>query len=181
MMPSLSHVSATFGSWRLSQQSLRSFIENSLCAIYYIDHPIELKLWEDEKFRIGFKEISKYVASHPYISRYKCVLDSIGDLDNEYSELSKSVHGSARDVRMTDQVSDILLWDSSIARYGKWTTRQRGAMSGIVILFLAMFERKFKGAQHLEIRRALNFVLTPKKIRNVVEQLRINIPKIHPN
>ena len=40
----VSHVSASFGSWRSSLQSLRSIIENSLCSIYYNDHPVELQL-----------------------------------------------------------------------------------------------------------------------------------------
>src|SRR4051812_49353560 len=37
----VSHVSASIGAWRSSLQALRSCIENSLCATYYRDHPIE--------------------------------------------------------------------------------------------------------------------------------------------
>src|SRR5437764_4838143 len=53
----VSHVGASIGAWRSSLQALRSCVENSLCAIYYNDHPIELELWVAGRFTIGFSEL----------------------------------------------------------------------------------------------------------------------------
>ncbi|NGO56245.1 hypothetical protein, partial [Allomesorhizobium camelthorni] len=174
----LSHVGATFGSWRLSLQSLRSFAENSLCALYYVSHPIELKLWERGKYRIGFRDLAKFMSSHPDLEGYDCAVSSVNDLEKEYAELSKAVHGSAKTFRMTDSVSDILLWDRANGKFGKWTTRQRNTISCVVVILLALFDKSFQGAQHLEIRRSLNFVLSATKAKLVSDQIKINIPKV---
>jgi hypothetical protein len=60
----VSHVAASIGAWRSALQALRSCEENTLAAIYYNDHPIELELWQAGKFLIGFSDLLKYAERH---------------------------------------------------------------------------------------------------------------------
>src|SRR6202035_1237450 len=67
----VSHVAASFGAWRSALHALRSSIENTLCAIYYRDHPIELELWSAGKFRIGFTGLLDYLRTHPRLVQFE--------------------------------------------------------------------------------------------------------------
>jgi len=61
----VSHVAASAGAWRTALQSLRSCIENVLCAVYYSEHPVELELWGAGEFLIGYSDLMKYLEKHP--------------------------------------------------------------------------------------------------------------------
>src|SRR3546814_756006 len=103
------HVSASLGSWRSALQCLRGFIENSLSAFYYMDHPIELEKWNIGSHRLGFSDMKGYFGTHPKLMNIDVCKEAIAKISVEYSTLSQAVHGSAKSFRMTDDVSTTLL------------------------------------------------------------------------
>ena len=95
----VSHVSASTGAWRSALQALRSCIENTLAAVYYNDHPIELELWQSSRFMLGFSELLGYMEKHPRLSPLGVQLSGLAAMKTEYATLSKAVHASAANFR----------------------------------------------------------------------------------
>lgn len=154
----VSHVSASLGAWRLALQSLRSFIENSLCAVYYNDHPVELRNWERGKNKIGFTELIKYFENHPDLVDVTSVLDGVTYIKDEYKTLSLAVHASAKDFRMTDDVSQVLLWSTGKERLNKWSTREGRCLTGVALLLIALNRGDLTGTRKPGLRTALSFI-----------------------
>jgi hypothetical protein len=137
----VSHVSASYGAWRSALQSLRSLIENSLAAIYYSDHPVELKNWARGRKRTSFTELMKYFEDHPSLTGIKESVSGLGRIRTEYATLSKAVHASAVDFRMTDNISQVLLWSSAKEKLSKWSTRERETICGVAQLVVGSASR----------------------------------------
>lgn len=171
----VSHVNASFGAWRSSLQALRSCIENSLNAIYYKDHPVELELWSKGTFRIGFTDLVGYMQRHPKFSPFDNTKTGLQFLQDEYATLSRAVHASATDFRMTQSASAILLWDVDKARAGMWAAREAKVIEGICLVFAFLFSEKMMGTQLSNLRSMLSFAVSDSKRAILKKELKIII------
>jgi len=172
----VSHVNASFGAWRTSLNALRSCIENCLNSMYYRDHPVELELWGEGKFRMGFSELLSYAEKQPRLSCFDNTKTGVQFLREEYATLSRAVHASAVDFRMTDSASSVLLWNTDKARAGMWSTRESKTIEGICLVFSFMFSDKLTGTQLSNLRGMLRFVLSSSKKAILKKDLKITIP-----
>jgi hypothetical protein len=172
----VSHVNASFGAWRSSLQALRSCIENSLNAIYYRDHPIELELWGRGTFRMGFSDLLSYVKNHPKLSSFDNTKTGVQFLHDEYATLSLAVHASAVDFRMTDSAAAVLVWNTDKARAGKWSSREAKVIEGICLVFAFIFSEKLTGTQLSNLRSMLAFTVSDSKRTVLKKDLKITIP-----
>lgn len=172
-----SHVSASFGAWRLALQSLRSSIENALCALYYKDHPVELELWSKGKFRIGFTDLFAYASKHPQIDGLPSSVCGLEIIKDEYTTLSKAVHASAVDFRMTDNASKVLLWNTETVKANKWASREQSVVQGICLLIISHFCEQLQGTKLTQLREVLFFGVSVKQRELIKEHLHITIPK----
>lgn len=171
----VSHVNANLGSWRTALQSLRGCIENSLNAIYYSEHPVELELWARGKFRIGFQDLLKYMMSHPRLERVDANISGLNDLKSEYEMLSKAVHASATSFRMTDGASKVLLWSADVQRLGAWATRERKVLEAVVALLICYFARELEGAKNSQLRAILGYAVKAGRRSAFRSKLKVNI------
>lgn len=170
-----SHVNASIGAWRSSLQNLRSSLENTLAAFYFKDHPIELKLWEQGSFRPAFSDLHKYMREHPVLHGVPLELSGLDLFKSEYGTLSKAVHGSAINFRMTDDVSQILLWNVDVARLGAWADREKHVVLGISLLCVAFFRNELTGTKKTDLRAALSIVIPKVKRASIKEKLKVTI------
>ena len=161
------HVLASIGAWRSSLQSLRSYIENILCCLFYKDHPVELLLWERGRNRLSFVELHSYFVAHPYLIGIPLSASGLEQLKNEYSELSKAVHGSAQSFRMTDDAGKILLWDTSAVKAAAWSTRERKVHESVCLLVAYLFKEQLQGTRLPQVRDLLELVISKTKAANL--------------
>lgn len=173
----VSHVDASFGAWRSALQALRSCIENSLCALYYKDHPIELQQWMAGDFRIGFSELVSYFRRHPTLTGINPNLTGLEILDKEYSTLSLAVHGSAKSFRMTNKSSEVLLWNTDAANAGMWSARLGLTVQGICLLMVSFFHDDLEGMKLTALREVLFYALSEAKRDLLKSELKIAITK----
>lgn len=172
----ISHVFARFGTWRSALKALRSCIENTCYCLYYKDHPIELRLWESGKHRPGFSETLNYLASHPDISSLgDTAVTGIATLKEEYSTLSRAVHGSAKSFRMSSDAGDIALWKGDPPSLGQWKTRESQTLSALNLLMMSMFRNELLGTQQPGLRQSLAEVVSPSIRLKVKKQLGITL------
>ncbi|WP_306257380.1 hypothetical protein [Pararhizobium sp. IMCC21322] len=172
----LSHVNACFGSWRPALQSLRSFMENSLAAIYYLDHPVEFSKWEKDTFRITPKELREYASCHPKALDICNELGLKVALDTEYATLSKAVHGSNSLFRMTSANGKTNIAQASIPELGKWSARERATVDICVTLMIAVLHEHLDGAKMSGLRTSLSVSLRQNSRKALKEHLGITIP-----
>jgi len=172
-----SHVAASMGAWRSSLQSLRSCLENCLCGLYYNDHPVELRRWEIGSFRIGFTDLLNYFEEHPDISFLKPPINPVPTLRAEYAELSKAVHGSRKNFRMTDSISKSLLWDVKKDRCGKWATREKKSLGALSILVIILYKKDLEGAKKSSTRMALSMLFDETLKRKIKSDIGVSIIK----
>ncbi len=172
----VSHVNASVGAWRASLQSLRSCIENALCAAYYHEHPIELELWGSGKFIIGLTELLKYFEKHPRLSRLPENVSGLGHLRAEYATLSKAVHASAVNFRMTDPVSNVLLWNTDPVKASMWSSREKRTIEGICLLMTCLHSTRLQGTQLTPLRDVLGFSLSAASRTQLKQCLSVIIP-----
>ncbi|MFA6966327.1 hypothetical protein [Bosea sp. (in: a-proteobacteria)] len=151
----ISHVNASFGSWRAALQALRSFMENTMAAIYYLDHPVEFEKWSIGDFQISPKEMREYIAEHPKLARIVKELDLKAALDKEYGTLSKAVHGSSSLFRMTTADGKTNIANPSTADLGKWSARERNAIDICITALVGVLCRYLDGAKLQNLRSAL--------------------------
>lgn len=151
----ISHVNASFGSWRPALQSLRSFMENSLAALYYSDHPVELEKWSTGKFSITPRELREYASEHPLVEPLSKTIAIKTNLDQEYATLSKAVHGSSSLFRMTNETGKTSLATVSKADLGKWSARECSAVDVCVTVLCAALHKHLDGAKLPNLREAL--------------------------
>ena len=172
----VSHVSASMGGWRSALQSLRSCIENTLMALYYTDHPVELLLWHAGKHRITFSDLLKYFEAHPLLASVSDKLSGLNELRSEYAKLSKAVHASAASFRMTDQMSEFSLWSADQARASMWSTREGKSLESVVLLGIALFREHLKGNALSSLKDVLSLTIGATLRRAIKKDFAIHIP-----
>jgi hypothetical protein len=155
----VSLVLARLGSHRAALQSLRSCLENVLFATFYMDHPVELRLWKNGKHRLGFKELESYFQSHPDLSGVDLASYAFQELSTEYSTLSRAVHGSAVSFRMSAAETGTHLWSDDKARIGKYATRHSHTIAAINLLLLLLFRNHLQGTARPNLRKAISYVI----------------------
>ena len=158
----LSHVNASVGSWRPALQSLRSFMENCLAAVYYLDHPVEYSKWEAGSFRIAPRELRVYAAEHPKVEKLSKELGLKVELDSEYSTLSKAVHGSNSLFRMTSVEGKTNIAKASLPELGKWSSRERSTVNLCAVILVGILQDHLEGAKQQQVRTALAVSINQK-------------------
>ena len=170
-----SHVFASFGAWRSSLKSLRSCIEDTFGALYFKDHPIELRLWEQGDMRLGFTATHKYFVEHPDLKLCKDGVSGLDTIKEEYATLSKAVHGSAKGFRMTENAAGLLLWNTQQAKLGAWETRHKKVLEALCLLVVCLHAPKLQGAAHASLRSVLGFAIGPNRRTQLRDQLHIHV------
>jgi len=173
----ISHVQASCGSWRVSLKSLRSLIENILYTLYYMDHPIELRLWSEGRHKLGFKELVSYLERHPDYQDIRPNLNGIEIIKSEYAVLSRVVHASSRGFRMSEDGNVINLWDTDQKKVSKWATREKNTLLGVNLFLITMFKKKLQGTKCAALRQTLAFVIPKNKDNQIKKQLSITIKR----
>lgn len=164
------------GMWRTSLQCLRSAVENAMASLYFRDHPVEFELWKADQFRIGFAELKRYFEGHPRIGQKHSDLAGLGVLHRQYRVLSKAVHGSGIDYRMTKGVEVPIIYGDEKAAVNGWATNQKYVLLGLNLLLIAFFRTSISGTAHTNIRQALT-VVVPKSTRNRLKsEWKVHIP-----
>ena len=171
-----SHVNASMGAWRSALQNLRSTLENSLAAFYFMDHPVELKLWERGKYRPAFSELYNYAKDHPILEEVSPQISGLDLFKSEYGTLSKAVHGSATNFRMTDDASEILLWNVEPARVGAWADREKHVVLAVCLLTVSLFRSELTGTKKPGLRSVLSLAIPNSKRQAIKEALKVTIP-----
>jgi hypothetical protein len=172
----LSHVNASFGSWRPALQALRSFMENTMAAIYYLDHPIEFEKWSIGDFQISPKELREYIAGHPKLAKLVKELDLKAALDKEYGTLSKAVHGSSSLFRMTTADGKTNIANPSMADLGKWSARERSAVDICLVALVGVLSHYLDGAKMQNLRAALRIAIQSNSRAVLKKHMDVLIP-----
>lgn len=170
-----SHVCASFGAWRTSLQTLRSAIENTLCAVYFRDHAVELERWNRGEYRPTFQELCKYCETHPKFVDVEKKLKVLEELRAEYSTLSKAVHASAKNFRMSDAAGKILIWSTEKAKLGMWGTRHAHVVQSVVLLMTMLESQQLAGTMNSPVRSQLFFAISSAKRKALKETLGITV------
>ncbi|MCA2013490.1 hypothetical protein LCM17_18510 [Cereibacter sphaeroides] len=165
----ISHVNASYGSWRSALQALRSFMENTMAAIFYLDHPIEYMKWSAGNFKLSPREMRDYISEHPKLSMLADELCLKAALDEEYATLSKAVHGSSSLFRMTTGDGKTNIANPSLADLGKWSARERSAVDICMTSLVAVTSDYLDGAKMSNLRAALS-VAIQKKSRSALKK-----------
>jgi hypothetical protein len=171
----VSHCLAQSGSFRQALKALRSFIENVFFALYYMDHRVELKKWEAGQHKATFTELHNYFLGHPGLEGANVRDTGLDALKEEYSTLSKAVHGSAKKFRMTKDLADVQIWMSDQPLVGMWATREKSVVVSVNLLLAHLFRTKLTGAQLKGVREVLGVVMPPKRRQYLKSKLKINL------
>lgn len=171
----VSHCLANCGSFRQGLKAIRGAIENIFFSLYYMDHPVELVKWTEGRHKLGFTEMCTYLEGHPLIYSQQLALAAIATIKDEYSTLSKAVHGSAKVFRMTKNLTEINLWRDDAAHVGKWATRERLVILNINVILIHIFRGDLLGASNRNLRETIGLVV-PKALRDKIKtSLSINL------
>ncbi len=169
------HVCAHLCAWRSALQFLRSAIENTLRALYYNDHPIELRQWEAGAHKMGFTALATYFQNHPDICDLSKNINGIEILQKEYATLSKAVHASSKLFRMTEGEEGLLLWKRSNEKLSAWSTREKRTIEGLSLLIIALFSEKLTGTKNSATRQVLAFAISASSATKIKVALKITI------
>lgn len=172
----VSHVLAREGAWRSALQGLRSMIENAISCLFYMDHPVEMRLWEDGKHRLGFSSALSYMEKHPDVQGFPKTVVGLDLLQREYGLLSRAVHASSSSFRMaTDGATR--LNSSARSSLGGWTTRQRHSLLGVNLMLLTLFRDDLAGSQLLGLRKAISLAIPNSRHAIIKRRLKVNLFK----
>jgi len=155
----VSHVMARLGSWRPALNALRSMMENVVVSAFYMDHPVELAMWSEGRYRIGFRAGLDYLVTHPFLHPFPEAATGIATLRKQYALTSRAVHASGSKFRMTGSGGETMLWSSNAVRLSQWLTAERLAVAGVNTLLIALFRSLIGGASHRGLRKALSFAI----------------------
>ena len=170
-----SHVFARLGSWRAALKCLRSCIENILFSEYYKDHPVELRLWLQGMYKLSFTEAISYFQKHPDIEG-SADLAGLELLQKEYSTLSRAVHGSDSNFRMTGPGGATNLWSCDTTKLGMWSTRERLTITGVNLFLLVLHAKSMQGASLPGLRKSIGLTInSAKKRKEIKKDLRVNL------
>lgn len=171
----ISHCLARSGSFRQALKALRSAIDNVLFTLYYKDHAVELRKWELGQHKLSFSELHSYFSGHPVLIGFSGAESGLDALKSEFSTLSKAVHGSAKQFRMTNKLDEICLWDADIASVGMWETREKTVILAMNYLLAHMYREQLTGAQRMGLRQAVGLVVPKTKFAYFKTALKINL------
>lgn len=171
----ISHVNASYGSWRAALQALRSFMENTMAAIYYLDHPVEFMKWSAGNFRMSPREMREYISEHPKLDKLNKELKLKVALDKEYGTLSKAVHGSSSMFRMTTADGKTNIANPSPADLGKWSARERSAVDICMTSLVGVVSDHLDGAKMPNLRGALSAAIQPNSRAAIKKHLDVTI------
>lgn len=131
---------ATFGLYRSANMHLRSSIELLLQAMYFKDHPIELKKWHKGEFVIKHDKLTEYFSSHPDFgnSYIKNLVDTI---TRDWKHFSKHIHGESPEFFQTDKET-VRLSKFSKKDFGTWKSNHIKTVNNLNRLFL-VFHKSF--------------------------------------
>lgn len=168
-------VLVTSGSSRSSLKSLRSLIENIVRSIYYADHPVEYRLWDQGKHRPTFKSFFEYLSAHPELSTCDFSLKATETIYATWKKLSQSVHASVKGERMTDKSGKITVWKTNQHAVGQWATFQQAVIRDVCLLYLTLYSQSMKGATLKPLREALAIALPTKLDSKISANLGVKI------
>lgn len=171
----ISHVNASYGSWRSALQALRSFMENTMAAIYYLDHPVEFVKWSAGNFRMPPKEMREYISEHPRLNRIANELELKAALDKEYGTLSKAVHGSNSMFRMTAEDGKTNIANATLADLRKWSARERSAVDICMTSLVGVVSEHLDGAKMPNLRTALSIAIQSNSRAALKKHLDVSI------
>jgi hypothetical protein len=170
-----SHALATFGAWRSALKSLRSCIENTLLCLYYMDHPVELRLWENGQHKPGFTAMDAYFVAHPALSGIPVAITGLEVLREEYATLSRAVHATGKTFRMSIDGVGPQLWSSEVSRLGAWSTREKATVSGLNCLLMCLFREHLEGSRVPNLRKAISLSIQSRKLAEIKRVLGITL------
>lgn len=166
-----SHVFARLGSWRAALQCLRSCIENVFFCEYYKDHIVEQRLWSQSQHRLGFNEMLNYFQRHPDIANIESSISGLERIQHEYTVLSRAVHASSTNLRMTVPDGQTNLWTSDISRLGAWNTRERQTLTGLNLVLITLHHIALQGTRLPGLRQAIALIIRSSTLR---KSIRVN-------
>lgn len=172
----LSHLFARLGVWRSALQALRSVVENVLQALFYMDHSVELRLWDAGKHRLTFQELLTYFKDHPDLKGPAAGVAGLQTLQTEYATLSRAVHGSSAGFRMTAAGSGPKFFKADAPELGKWLSREKAVVTALNMLLIAVFRDDLAGTRALPLRRVLQLSLPASKKASAKATLGVVFP-----
>lgn len=171
----ISHVQASMGSWRVALKALRSLLENTLLALYYADHSIELNRWKNGTFRINMNECLEYFGKHPLFEHVPEGASGMGLLRQQYGKLSEAVHASSDGFRMSAEGEAIRLWLVDEEHESKWSSYERRTLQAVNLILLTFFREQLTGAALPQLRETISFVVPPAKDEEIFRTLGVRI------
>jgi hypothetical protein len=96
-------------------------------------------------------------------------------LKTEFGTLSKAVHGSAKQFRMTNKLDEICLWDADIASVGMWETREKTVILAMNYLLAHIYREQLTGAQRMGLREAMGLVIPKPRYAYFKATLKITL------
>lgn len=172
-----SHVFARLGSWRTALKALRGCIENVLACLYYMDHPVELRLWQNHKHRLGFGEYTSYFKGHPALEKLPEKVTGLAELTKELATLSSAVHASASSFRMTADGGIPRFWSDDLAQLGAWHTRESRSLLAVNLLLLTIFRQELEGGRLSNLRKAISFAVPYARHGEIKQHLGVTLFK----
>lgn len=171
----MSHALARQGAWRVALMSLRSCIENTLFGLFYINHPVELKLWKAGNHKLGFSEVKNYLMKHPDFIGLPNRVTGISELDKEYATLSKAVHGSSSSFRVTKNGHVEGLNVLSNAELGSWKCREKKTVKLLNIVLLNFFKEDLAGTSLPNLRKAISLAIPDALFSDIKKELNVKL------
>jgi hypothetical protein len=171
----VSYLLARGGQWRSALQSLRAALENYTNSFYFMDHPVELKLWEIGSFRTQFSDVVKYMTDHPSNIGIPTAKTGIDIIKSEYATLSKAVHGSAVSFRMSSNGGP-RFFDEARSNLGMWETRSKLVSRGLNLLMCSLFREHLSASRKRNLRKAITYSLKASDKSWIKETLSITLP-----
>ncbi len=171
----VSYALARTGQWRAALQSQRAALENYLNCLYFMDHSVELELWDLGKFKTHFSELLDYFSKHPRLRKFDQNHCGLPLIKQEYEVLSKAVHGSAAVFRMSSGGFP-KLFIPDLASLGQWNSRNKRVVRGISLLLLALFCDELKASRKRNLRKSIALSLTPRDKTWIKKEFLVTIP-----
>jgi len=165
----LSHTFARIGSWRAALKALRSTIENVLFCLYYKDHPVEYLMWEKGKNQLPIADYINYIDRHPKYDSITSKLTGVALLKKEYSTLSKAVHASSKNFRMTithDRFPSLMV--PNAPKLNQWLSREKQVIQLINQLLMIMYVDHLQASKLRDLRKALSLVI-PRHLHDEIK------------
>ncbi len=171
----VAYLLARSGQWRTALQSQRAAIENYLNCLFFMDHPIELQLWEKNSFKTQFSELHAYFVKHPSNAGREQRTCGLDVLKSEYAVLSKAVHGSAKVFRMSSEDGPNF-FSNDPASLGKWDHRNRLVIRGLSLLMLSVFREDLVATRKRNLRKSLSLALRKGDKGWIKNEFNVTIP-----